>query len=199
MSQNFSKAKIYKITNDYNDDVYVGSTCNTLVKRFCQHKGDAPKEDRTHLPLNNLINEIGFNRFRIELIEDYPCKDKYELNQRQGFYIRQFGSLNHNVKGRNKEEYSKTEQARYLQKESRERNKESRIEYDKEYYEQNKETIAEKRKKYIETNKNKIQEYIKEKITCECGCLISRCSITKHKKSQTHIELLNAKSSETTN
>ena len=27
MSQDFNKGKIYKITNDYNDDIYVGSTC----------------------------------------------------------------------------------------------------------------------------------------------------------------------------
>ena len=33
-SRDFSQGKIYKITNDYNDDIYVGSTCDTLVKRF---------------------------------------------------------------------------------------------------------------------------------------------------------------------
>ena len=40
MPSDFSKAKIYKINNDFNDDVYVGSTCNTLVKRFSTHKSD---------------------------------------------------------------------------------------------------------------------------------------------------------------
>ena len=33
-SRDFSQGKIYKITNDYNDAIYVGSTCDTLVKRF---------------------------------------------------------------------------------------------------------------------------------------------------------------------
>ncbi len=41
MKVDYSQAKIYKITNDYNDDVYVGSTCDTLVKRFSYHKSDA--------------------------------------------------------------------------------------------------------------------------------------------------------------
>ena len=36
----FKKGKIYKITNDYNDDVYVGSTCDTLIKRFSYHKAE---------------------------------------------------------------------------------------------------------------------------------------------------------------
>ena len=33
-SRDFSKGKIFEITNDHNDDVCVGSTCDTLVKRF---------------------------------------------------------------------------------------------------------------------------------------------------------------------
>ena len=36
-----SNAKIYKIINDYNNDIYIGSTTRTLVKRFSQHKCDA--------------------------------------------------------------------------------------------------------------------------------------------------------------
>ena len=38
MSQDLSKGNIYIITNDYNDDVYIGSTCDTLIKRFSAHK-----------------------------------------------------------------------------------------------------------------------------------------------------------------
>ena len=38
MSQDFNKGKIYKITNDYNDDIYVGSTTQPLCKRMAAHK-----------------------------------------------------------------------------------------------------------------------------------------------------------------
>ena len=56
-----------------------------------------------------MINsEIGFHRFSIELIEEYSCKNQFELNQRQGFYIRQYVSLNHNILGRPQSEYIKT-------------------------------------------------------------------------------------------
>ena len=34
MKVDYSQGKIYEITNDYNNDIYVGSTCDTLVKRF---------------------------------------------------------------------------------------------------------------------------------------------------------------------
>ncbi len=73
MSQNFQKANIYKNTNDYNDDVYVGCTCNSLVRRFIQHKSDSKNEKYQNRPIYKLINQIGFERFRIQLICDYPC------------------------------------------------------------------------------------------------------------------------------
>ena len=74
----YTKAKIYKITNDYNDDVYVGSTCDTLIKRFSYHKKDSKKDKKKNSPLYKLMNEIGFERFRIQLLEDYHCEDKYQ-------------------------------------------------------------------------------------------------------------------------
>jgi group I intron endonuclease len=69
MSQDFSKAKIYKITNDYNNDVYVGSTCDLLTKRFSNHKKSVTNNEKKNRPLYKLMNEIGFERFRIELID----------------------------------------------------------------------------------------------------------------------------------
>ncbi len=53
MSRDFSKGKIYKITNDYNDDVYVGSTCDTLGRRFSRHKSASKKEKKKHYKLYN--------------------------------------------------------------------------------------------------------------------------------------------------
>jgi len=38
MKVDYSKGKIYKITNDFNNDIYVGSSCDTLIKRFSYHK-----------------------------------------------------------------------------------------------------------------------------------------------------------------
>ena len=44
--------------------------------------------------LYNFIRDIGFERIRIELIEDFPCTDKYELRQRENYWIREIGTLN---------------------------------------------------------------------------------------------------------
>ena len=100
MSQDFGKGKIYKITNDYNDEVYVGSTCDLLTKRFSNHKVKSKDDTKNSSPIHKLMNEIGFDRFRIELIEDYACQDKYQLIQREGHYIRELGTLNKRIEGR---------------------------------------------------------------------------------------------------
>ena len=191
MSQNFQKAKIYKITSDYNDDVYVGSTCNSLVRRFIQHKSDSKNEKYHNRPIYKLINEIGFERFRIQLICDYPCEDKYQLRQKEGEYIKNIGNLNLLQAGRTIKEY-------------REDNKEKLEEWKKQYFEDNKDIIRakyrqydqehkEERKlykaKYIQENKEKIAAKNKTKINCECGCQISYSNMGRHKKiSKIHLD-----------
>ena len=40
------------------------------------------------------VKEYGFDRFRIQLIEDYPCEDLYQLRQRQGYHIRELHAIN---------------------------------------------------------------------------------------------------------
>ena len=52
------------------------------------------------------MNDIGFNRFRIELICEYPCEDKYQLRQKEGEYIRTLGTLNCCIAGRSQKDYT---------------------------------------------------------------------------------------------
>ncbi len=105
MKVDYSKGKIYKITNDYNYDIYVGFTCDTLVKRFSGHHRSSYSTKKKNRPLHKLINEIGFERFRIQLVCDYPCEDKYQLRQKEGKYIQNFGTLNCCIAGRDKKQY----------------------------------------------------------------------------------------------
>ena len=64
----------------------------------------------------------------------------------------------------------------------------------KEYYEKNKEVVSVKQKEYYKKNSERIKQRVSErgneKITCECGSVVSRGSMTKHKKSIKHLELL---------
>ena len=214
MSQDFSKGKIYKITNDFNDDVYVGSTCDTLVKRYSYHKFSLNDTKVNKRPLYNLMNEIGFERFRIELIENFSGNDKYQMRQREGYWIRQIGTLNMIIAGRTTKEYN--DDHKDYRREYYETNKTTITQKNKEYVEKNKDVIKQYKKKYTEDNKNKIQDYKKtnyeinkdtilekqknyyqqnkakiheknkEKITCECGCEVNKCGLIKHQKTQKH-------------
>ena len=183
MKVDYSKAKIYKITNDFNAEIYVGSTCDSLVKRFNGHKSFMNFKPGRRI--YKLMNEIGFERFRIELIEIFPCEDKYQLRQKEGQYIRELGTLNEMIAGRNTTEY-------YLD------TKEERLEYAKTYRQSNekKEHIKEVLKTYRENNLEKLNEYSKsyrtenndvisekrkEKIKCVCGCYITYLDIKLHK------------------
>ena len=59
MKVDYSKGKIYKITNDYNDDIYIGSTCDSLVKRLSKHKRSSKEEEKKNSLFYKLLNEIG--------------------------------------------------------------------------------------------------------------------------------------------
>jgi len=78
-------------------------------------------------------------------------------------------------------------------KEYYENHKEEIAVYFKKYTENHKEEITEYFKKYYENHKEEIAEQKKEKITCECGCIISKNCITRHKKTVKHLHLICAK------
>ena len=164
MKVDYSKGKIYKITNDYNNDIYVGSTCDTLAKRYSNHKKDSKKERCQNMNIYKLMNEIGFDRFRIELIENYPCEDRYQLRQKEGYYIRQMGTLNMKIECRTSKEW---------EEDNKDYMHEFRLEYEK---------LRIRPQNYFDKRK--------DKIVCECSMMISRCNIAQHKKSKNHENLL---------
>ena len=179
MKVDFSKGKIYKVINDYNDDIYIGSTCDTLKTRFRKHQTDAEIKIDSNRPFYKLIREIGFNRFKIELIEDFPCLNINELRQREGHYIKELATLNKQIAGRTSKMYyndniddlkekkkiyneKNKEKLKEKRKEWCENNKESIKEYNKKYSDEHKENLKEKRKIYIENNREKINAQRRE-------------------------------------
>jgi hypothetical protein len=46
-------------------------------------------------------------------------------------------------------------------------------------------------KNYYEKNKERIKQISNQQITCECGCIVVKNHIARHKKSNRHIKLLN--------
>ena len=87
----YSNGKIYKIVNNQTPDVFVGCTTRPFYRRFYEHKTNNIESGRK---LYNLMQELGPDKFRIELLEAYPCNSKAELQARTNKHIKDISTLN---------------------------------------------------------------------------------------------------------
>ena len=76
----YKNGKIYQILSPNTDKVYIGSTTQPLHKRFYEHKSRFTKPDH----YNASCEVIKAGDAKIELIEEYPCENKMELERREG-------------------------------------------------------------------------------------------------------------------
>ena len=74
---NYQFGKIYKIVCDVSDFVYVGSTCQSLCKRWVEHKSRINKNYKRKF--YEYVHTIGIEYFHIILIKYFPCNNKEEL------------------------------------------------------------------------------------------------------------------------
>ena len=194
----YSNGLIYTIKT--NNGLYVGSTCN-----FDERKGihtrrlNNEKNPHHNLKLYQNIKEND-GVWEMKKIKDFPCinyeeirieeeKNRREmranLNERRA-YISDDELRESKKKYR---EENKEDKKKYM-KEYREANKEYTKEYRKEWYKKNTEYAKEKSKKQREANREQINTKKREKIKCECGCLINRASLARHRKSKKHLNLI---------
>ena len=128
----YKEGKVYMIWSPNTDKVYIGSTVQPLHKRFHEHKRrlTGQKSYRT-------ANEVlACGNARIELIEDYPCANKGELNRREGQIMREYDKrVNQLIAGRTVAEY-------------RADNREKIAAQMREYRAKNREQIAAQRREY---------------------------------------------------
>ena len=206
----YQKGKIYFIGNYVDDDIYIGSTTQTLKRRFNKHKINIDNEKAKHRKLYAKMIELGVECFYIEEIEKCPCNDVEELQKRERHYILERKPvLNIQIPMRTTEEWRRDSQE-HLQEYERQRHiNNPRKEYRKQYRENNKEKLDENSKRFREENPEYMKEYnqnyyqenkdyykehqqkYKEKITCECGKVITRGSISRHCRTKKHQNYLN--------
>jgi hypothetical protein len=201
---NYQNGKIYKIINENNEIIYIGSTAEEkLCRRYTHHEYKAPNH-------------------KIILIENYPCNNREELRMREQQVIEEHSDLLNKIRAYISEEQKK-ERDKLSNKEYRENNKDyfnqyeekrknnpERIEYNKKHNEKRKndpeyikkqKEYEEKRRKnperieykkkhnkeYREKNQEYLKEYEKkrnEKITCEfCNSQTGKKNLKRHQKS----------------
>jgi len=74
----YSNGKIYKITSPNCEEVYVGSTTQSLDRRLTSHKSDCKIKNCTSKKV------IDYGDAAIELIEEFICETRTELERREG-------------------------------------------------------------------------------------------------------------------
>lgn len=133
MDERYLKALIYTISNINNPvETYVGSTINFL-KRKNKHNSDCKKN--SNILIYKKINN-DWNNWIFTIYEEYPCNNKTELTKREGQIIKQIGTLNRRIAGRDKKEYYKDniDKRKQQMREYNKNNKNKLKEYYKQYY-----------------------------------------------------------------
>ena len=80
---NYQDGKIYKIVDNTNGDIYIGSSTIRLSARLQNHKQDILKRERNISVKKIILN----NDYKIVLLEKYPCNSRDELYSREQYYI----------------------------------------------------------------------------------------------------------------
>ena len=180
-SKDYTNGRIYKILNYIDNEVYVGSTCQSLSKRMAYHRNDANKPMKQHRLLYTKLMDYGIENFYIELIETYPCENMEELRKREGHYIREVGSLNKRIEGRTHQEYGR---------EYRRDNHEQIRARVQEYREANRELIYAQQKEYREVNRDTISKRRTAKYSCVCGSTCRFSSKAEHLRTKKHQDFI---------
>lgn len=166
MTENkYQKGKIYTIRSSQTDKYYIGSTCNKLYKRLGQHKQNYKNYVGGTYHFVSSFDIVKFDDCYIELLEDFKCDNKEQLNKREGELIRQLKNdiVNKVIAGRTKKEWENDNKDKLKAqfKNYYENNKDEKLKSFKKYYENNKEYLTNYNKSYYEKNKEKILEKVK--------------------------------------
>ncbi len=86
----YKNCKIYKLVNNTNDMIYIGSTINSLRRRFSYHKYMAKT---SNIKLYKAMREIGIDKFRMELLEECSFEYKEDLLMREKDWIMRLDSI----------------------------------------------------------------------------------------------------------
>lgn len=167
----YNLSKIYKITSDNTDEIFIGSTSRRLLSQSLSTHMRQYKMN----PRNKAINLVLEKKdCKIILIENFPCKSKYELKQREKYFIDQLDCINKHPQF---QPVSPDDARKISAKKYRMKYRDKINEKNRKYYEDNKEHIRE-----ISNNSyHKLK--LNRKVPCpNCGKLLTKNHLQSHNK-----------------
>lgn len=174
--------KIYKITSNHTENIFIGSTIRTLTEIEEEHAANYNRylKDNT----NNYCTSFELIKqptYEILLIEEVNVEGEADLSKIKGTYIKNTPNcVNKQIAGRTQEQWNKD-------------NQEHRSKLAKERYQNNKEDKKLKTKEYYQNNKEELLAKQREKIECECSGNYSRSQEARHYKTVKHQNYIKTK------
>ena len=170
MPIDYSKSKIYKLIDNTNNNVYIGSTCQSLAQRLVGHirsyKGYTVGSQNYMTSFEIIKN----GNYDMVLLEECSCENKEQLHAIERKHIDDNNCINKFKPNKNDTDFKQ---------------------WQEDYYVQNKVKLNDYSKKYNDINKDKINEYRNQAVTCECGCIVKKSTISQHRKSKKHLGKIN--------
>jgi hypothetical protein len=159
---NYSNGKVYKLVSFQSNDVYYGSTCSPLSKRFAGHKSQYKRWKAGKIRHMSSFEIVKHPDTEIILVENVNCASKEALHAAERRYIENNECVNKFIPGRTC----------------------------KEYHQDNRERLLIRMKKYHQDNKDDVNQKKREKLLCECGYNYTKTNIARHKHSKNHLKYL---------
>ena len=158
------KGFIYAIRSPQTNDVYYGSTKNSLNTRLIEHRSNYKRwmNDDYHYVSSFAI--IEYDDAYIELVEEVNFENKKELHAIEGRYIRENICVNKIVVGRTQQEWCKDnkEHCKEYELQYRAKNKDIILKHKLQWCEQNKDYCKEYRLQYREKNREELNKKARE-------------------------------------
>jgi hypothetical protein len=161
----YTKGKIYAIRSHQTEEVYIGSSVQTLCVRLAGHRRSYNHYMNGDNHYVTSFDILKYGDAYIELIEHHSCLCKEELHKREGQLIRETPNcVNKHIAGRTNKEYNEDNKDKIKQasKQYRDENKDRLNQQSRQYYEDNKDKIAQQQKQYCENNKDRLKQYKKQ-------------------------------------
>ena len=152
----YQKGKIYCIRSHQTDKVYVGSTIQTLSLRMCGHRKSLKNYKNGKYHYVTSFDILEYDDAYIELIEDFACENKSQLEKREGHFIREMDCVNKVVAGRTVKEFE--EENKDFVKQRQKKYREVHVDKMKEWKAKNRELVNKLQNEYYNRNKDRINE-----------------------------------------
>jgi len=179
---NYQLGKIYKIVDNTNGNIYIGSTCTQyLSSRLVGHKSNFKNYSIGKFHYITSFEILKNEDYDIVLLEECKCDNKMQLYARERHYIDQLDCVNKQKPTQTKQEYNQQYQLDHNEEikeksklyRDKEENKEKSKQYhinhkdelnakSKQYHNNHKDELNAKSKQYQIDHKNEIQEKKKQ-------------------------------------